>query len=263
MKKISLIIPAHNEEKRIGKTLEEYGAFLTKKKINREIDFEIIIVINNTSDKTEEVVKKISKKYPEIKYLNFKLGGKGFAIIEGFKKALGGNSEYIGFVDADMSTPADSFYELVKKIEEESFFDGVIANRWDKKSDIKIKQTISRRLVSRMGNIIIRTLFLFPYRDTQCGAKIFRKKIIKENISKLITINWGFDVALLFCLKKESNAKIISIPTTWEDKQESKLNIKKTPLRVFFSLIRLRVFHSPFKFLVRMYRKLPKKLQIK
>jgi glycosyltransferase involved in cell wall biosynthesis len=64
---ISIVIPAYNEEKRIGKTLEAYGTFFEDKKKNKEIDnFEILIVINGTTDKTEEVVKTFSKKYKEI-----------------------------------------------------------------------------------------------------------------------------------------------------------------------------------------------------
>jgi hypothetical protein len=63
-------------------------------------------------------------------------------------------------------------------------------------------------------------------------------------------------------LKKESDAKIIAIPTIWEDKQEGTINLMNTPIVMFASLIRLRLLHSPFEFIVRFYRKLPKKLKI-
>ncbi|MEK6827619.1 MAG: glycosyltransferase, partial [Nanoarchaeota archaeon] len=98
---ISIVIPAYNEEKRIGKILENYGAFFEKKKKGREIsDFEILIVINNTKDNTEEVVKKFAKKYSEIRFIRFEKGGKGFAITEGFKDALKNEkNKLIGFVD--------------------------------------------------------------------------------------------------------------------------------------------------------------------
>jgi len=252
---ISIIIPAHNEEKRIDKTLENYGRFFKEKKIKKEIkNFEIVIVINNTSDRTENIVKKYLKKYPEIRYLNLKQGGKGFAIIEGFKDVLKNNSKLVGFVDADCSTPPEAFYDLIKNIKS---YDGVIANRWDKRSIIETKQSLLRRFVSRGYNLIVRTLFLFPYADTQCGAKVFKANILKWNIEKIISSQWNFDIALLFCLKKEANAKIISIPTIWEDKRESKMDLKKIPIRMFASCIRLRLIHSIFKDFVRLYRKLP------
>lgn len=260
---ISIVIPAHNEEKRIKETLKEYAAFFKDKKKKKEIkNFEILVVINNTKDKTEEIVKEFSKKNKEIRYLNFKQGGKGFAIKEGFRDALNRDNEIIGFVDADMATSPESFYDLIKTLEKYPRLDGVIANRWDKRSKIKLKQTILRRLISRGYNFLVKSMFFLPYSDTQCGAKIFRRRVMENNIQKLVTSNWGFDVALLVCLRKESNAKIISIPTTWEDRQDSKVNLKRTPIFMFASLIRLRLIHSPFKFVVRAYRKLPEKLKI-
>ncbi len=259
-KMISVIIPAHNEEKRIRKTLETYGSFLAEKKKKEEIkDFEILVVINNTQDKTEEIVKEASKKYPEIRHLNFKQAGKGFAIIEGFKDALRRNNELIGFIDADMSTPPEAFYDLIKNIKN---YDGIIADRWHKKSIITPKQSLFRRFISRGYNLIVRTLFLFPYRDTQCGAKLFKREILEKNLSKLVTSNWGFDIALLYCVRRESHARIKSTPTIWHDEIGSKVNLKKTPIRMFASSIRLRLIHSPFKFIVRAYRKLPRALKI-
>jgi glycosyltransferase involved in cell wall biosynthesis len=260
---ISIIVPAYNEEKRIRGMLESYGSFFAEKKKKKEIEnFEILVVINNTKDRTEEVVKEFAKKYKEIRHLNFKQGGKGFAIIEGFKDALKRENKLIGFVDADMATPPEAFYDLIRVIEKNSGIDGAIANRWDKRSNIKLKQNFIRRVISRGGNWIIKTLFLLPFSDTQCGAKMFKRRVLEKSIGKLVTSNWGFDIALLFCLKKESHARIVSIPTTWEDKQESKINLKRTPFLVLASVIRLRLIHSPFKFLVRAYRKMPEGLKI-
>ena len=68
------------------------------------MDFEIIVAVNGSSDKTIEIVKSFAKKNKELKYLNLKKGGKGYAITEGFKEALKSNSNLIGFKDADMAT---------------------------------------------------------------------------------------------------------------------------------------------------------------
>jgi glycosyltransferase involved in cell wall biosynthesis len=260
---ISIVVPAYNEEKRIGKMLETYGKFFSEKKKEKEIkDFEILIVINNTKDRTEEIVKQFSKKYREIRHLDFKQGGKGFAITQGFKDALKRKNKFIGFIDADMSTPPESFYELIKTLEKNRRIGGVIANRWDKRSRISPKQNLFRRVISRGYNLVVRTLFLFPYADTQCGAKAFRREVLEGNMDKMISSQWNFDVALLFCLKKEARARIIDIPTVWEDKQASKVNLKRTPMLMLASLIRLRLIHSPFKFIVRFYRRLPARLKI-
>ena len=245
-------MPAHNEEKRIDKTLENYLYYFRGLKEKGKIDFEIIVVLNNCKDKTLDVVKRHNCK--ELKILDFETGGKGFAIIKGFKEALKSKFELIGFVDADMATPPNAFYGLIRNIGE---YDGIIANRWDKRSKIKPAQNLLRKITSRGYNSIIRIMFFLPFKDTQCGAKIFRRGIIEKKIYKIISSQWNFDVALLFCLRKESNAKIKSIPTEWNDQVGSKINIRKTPINMFFSAIRLRMIHSPFKDFVRIYHNLP------
>ena len=248
MERVIVVIPTHNEEKRIGLTLESYLKYFQDLKSKDILDFEIIVVLNNCSDNTLLVVEKY--KCPELKILNFKRGGKGFAIIEGFKESLKSDSTLIGFVDADMATPPNAFYGLVRNIGNAG---GIIANRWDKRSEIRPKQTLTRKITSSGYNVIIRSFFFFPFRDTQCGAKLFRREVLERNIHKIISSQWNFDVALLFCLRKESNAIIKSIPTQWSDKIGSKINVKSASTRMFLSAIRLRVMHSPFKSFLRIY----------
>lgn len=253
MKKISIIIPAYNEEKRIGKTLESYKVFFKEKKRKKEIkDFEIIVVINNTTDNTEEIVKKYLKTNKELNYLNFKRGGKGFAVIEGFKKALKRNFELIGFVDADMATGPEDFYDLVKNIED---YDGIIASRYLKGAVVKPKQSMQRIIASRIFNLLIKTLFLIHYKDTQCGAKLFKRKTIEAVIDDLIITKWAFDVDLLYQLKKKG-FKIKEFPTIWSDKEYSKINFKKAGPKMVLAVIRLRLLNSPFKGIIKIYDKI-------
>lgn len=247
MNKISIVIPAYNEEKRINKTLEEYISYFKKLKKQKILDFEIIVVINNTRDRTEEIVKEFCKKNKEIRYLNFKQGGKGFAIIEGFRDSLKRDNYLIGFVDADMATPAEAYYDLIKNI---GHYDGIIASRWIKESIVKTKQSFLRRILSRGFNFIVRVLFLMPYIDTQCGAKIFKKIVIEKVVNNLGVTQWAFDIDLLYQIKKRK-FKIKEHPTVWEDKRESKLDVTKTPLQMFLGVIRLRLINSFFEPLLR------------
>ena len=241
--KLSIIIPAHNEEKRISKTLEDY-AFFFRKKFKKE--FEIIVVLNGCIDNTLGVVKKFQKKYPSIRYLDFKQSGKGFAIIEGFKTAKG---DLMGFADADGSTNAEAFNDLILKINP---YDGIIASRYMKGSVVNPKQPIKRRIASRIFNFIVRVLFGLKTGDTQCGAKLFRKEAIKKMLPKLGITKWAFDVDLLYQIKRES-FRTKEIPTVWKDCLGSRLNIRKATIEMFLSLARLRLIYSPFKFIVRFY----------
>lgn len=243
--KLSIVIPARNEEKRIVNTLRVYGDYFRKKGVN----FEILVVLNNCTDNTLGVVKEAQKEFKEIRYLDLEPGGKGFALIEGFKDALKRDNELIGFVDADMSSPPGAFYDLVKNIGDA---DGAIADRWAKGS--KMEYSAFKKVRSLVYNYYVRGLFWFPYRDTQCGAKLFKRKILEENIHKIVSSNFNIDVALLFCFRKESNARIKSVPTFWIDREGTTVNLMVSPAKMFLAAMRLRLIHSPFKFVVRFYR---------
>ncbi len=242
--KISIVMPAHNEEKRIGKTLEDYGKFFMDKKRNKEIEgFEIIVVINNTQDRTEEIVEKCRKKHKEIRYLSFRQGGKGFAISEGFKEALKKDFDLIGFVDADMATPPEAYYNLVKNI---GNYDGCIASRAIPGSKVYPKQSLIRRFASRVFNFLTRVLFLMRYRDTQCGAKIFKRRSVQMVIGKLGMTRWAFDVDILYKMNK-LKFRIKEVPTVWRDVDFSKLNVKKQSIQMLLAIIQLRILNSPLK----------------
>jgi glycosyltransferase involved in cell wall biosynthesis len=238
--KISIIIPAQNEEKRIENTLKQYGKFFQNLKKQKILDFEIVIIINNTTDNTEKIVRKFSKKYKYIKYLNFKTEGKGFAIKEGFKYSLKGKNDLIGFVDADMSTSPEDFYDLFKNIKH---YDGIIASRWIKGARV-VKRTWIRKITSKIFNFVAGILFFLSYKDIQCGAKIFKRKVIEKIIYELNTPGWVFDVNLLFLCKKYK-FRIKEHPTVWQDKKESKItDLSKTSIQMLFEIIRLRLLLS-------------------
>ncbi len=256
--KISIIIPAHNEEKRIEKTLEEYGKFFENLKAGKKIkDFEIIIVLNGCKDRTIDIAKKATRKYKEIKYLEFEQAGKGFAIIEGFKEALKQEFDFIGFVDADMATSPESFYMLLENIKNN---DGIIASRRVKEAVVNPPKSLRRVIASSIFNFLVRSLFFMPYKDTQCGAKIFKRKVIEGVSNKIETTKWAFDVDLLYKLKKE-NMKIKEFPTYWSDKEYSKINLASAGPNMFFGIIRLRILHSPLKGTVKLYDKISEYLK--
>lgn len=250
MVKLSIIIPAYNEEKRIGKLLNSYLDFFSKK----IKDFEIIVVLNACKDNTLSVVKKFKDK--RIKYLNFKEAiGKGGAIVEGFKKSKG---KLVGFVDGDMATPPNAFYDLFKNVKE---FDGIIASRWIKGAKVYPRQSFLRRFAGRCFNFLVKLFFNLKFKDTQCGAKLFKSYVIKKILDNILITRWAFDVNLLY-LTKINNYNIKEIPTEWHDQKQSSLNIFKAVPEMFLGIIRLRLIYSNFNFIVKIYDKLPETLKI-
>jgi len=253
--RLCIVIPAWNEEKRVGKTLEYYCKFFDKK-VSRDFNYEILVVINNCQDRTEDVVKKYQKKFEKIKYIHLIPGGKGFAITEGFKEALKDNFDLIGFLDADMATNPEEYYRLFKNVYN---YDGVIASRW-KRGAIN-NYSFKRRIFSHGFNFVIRALLFLPYSDTQCGAKIFRKDFVDHIVESIGITAWAFDVNLLY-LAKQGRFRINEVATIWEDKEGSTVNVMKDTFSMFSAVLRLRLINSPFNFIVRAYDKLPSKIKV-
>mgnify|MGYP001558819214 CR=1 FL=1 len=246
MKSISIVIPAYNEEKRIGKTLECYCKFFDNKLKN---NYQILIVINGTTDDTEKIVKNYQKYYKSIKYIILKEAGKGLAVNTGLKESLTSRFDLIGFVDADLATSPLEYYKLIENIDN---YDGIIADRYIKGAKITPKFSFRRLVVSRIFNIIVRSLFFLPYKDTQCGAKIFKKEVIKSVINELTMTQWAYDIDLLYSCKKYG-LHIKSLPTNWIEAKGSTLNLKKASIQMFFSIIQLRIAKSKFNKLIKLF----------
>lgn len=255
--RVSIVIPAHNEGRRLPPMLLSYGAYFERLREERILDYELLVVINNSQDDTLRITQESQRANHRIRYLDLTPGGKGFAIIEGFRDALKRPNDLIGFVDADRATPPEAFYDLITAMGPST--EGVIAARWKRKSII-IGQTPLSRVKSLIFNLIVRALFLFPYSDTQCGAKLFKRQAVEYVHDKMSITRWAFDIDLLYKLRK-AGFLVIEIPTTWENKKDSRLNLIKGSLEMFLAVVRLRLLHSRFSFVVRAYDSLPETLK--
>lgn len=252
--RLSIVIPAYNEEKRIAGRLEDLSKTFESLRKKGVLDYELLIVINNTKDKTETIVKSYQKRNRNIRYLNLKQGGKGFAIIEGFKDAIKRkDNSFIGFVDSDLSTTGKEYFRLFESLLSNlKDYDGIMASRYLKGAKVFPKPTMRRIIASRVYNLWIRALFLMPYADTQCGAKIFKRAAIEKVANKLIITKWAFDVDLLYNLRKRG-FKIKECPTVWSDSDYSKINFMSAGPLMALAMLRLRLLNSPFYFIVGYY----------
>ena len=239
--KLSIVIPAHNEEHRLPPMLEAYAVYFSEKYAN---EAELIVVPNFCDDRTGDVARKIAELYPAVKVLDDPgQVGKGGAVMLGAQAADG---DLIGFVDADGATSPEAFDDLVEKIS----LDGcIIASRWMKGSKMSPRQPLSRRAASRCFNLMVRVLFGLRLKDTQCGAKLFRREVLLPVMRNLGVTNWAFDVDMLFQTKR-LGASIREIPTVWNDQAGSKMRVVHAGLNTFVALVRLRMFYSPFRFMI-------------
>ena len=233
--KLSIIVPAYNEEERIPPFIDVYTKYFFEKFGD---DVEIIFVVNGSTDNTEKVVKECTQGMKQIEII-VEPGkiGKGGAIIRGMEAATG---EVVGFADADASTQPPAFQDLVDRLNA-SDAGAVIASRWFKESCVFPKQTRLRRITSRIFNICVRTLFGLKIWDTQCGAKVLTNKAAKDIIPRLGVTKWAFDVDLLFQLRL-TGYKVIEAPTVWHDVGGSKLHVGRASFEMFLAICRLIPF---------------------
>jgi glycosyltransferase involved in cell wall biosynthesis len=244
MKRIAIIIPAYNEEKRIGTTLQAYLTYFSALQCSpiNPILTTFIIVLNGCTDTTEDVVHQITQGYGNVHIINVKQAGKGLAVAYGFEAALELSPavDLIGFVDADMATKPRYFHDL---IEEQGVHDGIIASRYMPGASVYPQRPWIKRVGSRLiYDSLVTALFGMRYHDVQCGAKLFTRNAIAAIFPRLHVRQWSFDVELLY-LCKRFGFNIKEHPTVWYDQTDSKLSIMRDGLRMPWSLVKIRIHH--------------------
>jgi dolichyl-phosphate beta-glucosyltransferase len=207
MIKLSVIIPAYNEEKRIERTLRDVDGYLKK----QNYEYEIIVVDNNSNDQTFEAVKKLeATSIQNAKVVRQTIQGKGMAVKLGVEYAKG---EYIMFMDADDATPISEIEKFWPALNEG--IEVVIGDRYMDKSH-QAKQPWYRTMLSRGSNLLIQIVLIPHINDTQAGFKAFKGEAAKR-IFKLITIHgWAFDMELLAIALKLSY-RIKAVPIVREE----------------------------------------------
>ncbi len=246
---LSIVMPAMNEEKRIGETLDSYGRYFSTIQQEQSLPCEIFVVINNTTDGTRAIVEEKQLEYPFIRYIDIPARGKGNAVTQGLRDALAKGFTYIGFVDADNATPPEAMWDLVRRLPNT---DGAIASRYVAGAVVSPKPTFQRIIASRIFNFLIRGLLFMPYRDTQCGAKAFRAAALRKALPLSTYSRWAFDVELIYNLRRLGCA-VVEVPTIWADREYSKINFLTAGPKMALGIVRLRLTHSPLKGLVRLY----------
>ncbi len=228
---LSIIIPAYNEEKRLGLTLRKILDYLDA----RQILAEIIVVDDGSSDRTSELAEEILKDWPLYRIISLpKNLGKGAAVKEGVLKASG---EFILFSDADLSTPIEELEKMLPLAREG--YEVVIASRALPQSEIKKRQSWLREHMGKTFNLFVRLLLLKGIKDTQCGFKLFEKEAAKKIFSQVKCCGYAFDVEALL-LAKQFGYKIAQVPVVWVNSPESRVSLIGSSLKMFFELMKIR-----------------------
>ncbi len=230
--KLSVIIPAYNEEKRAPKTISLIDEYLRR----QNYDYEILLVNDGSKDKTAEIVRNLESQFSHLRLLDNKENhGKGYVVKQGMLQAKG---EYRLFTDADNSTSMDQVEKMWPWFEKG--FDVVIGSRDIKGAVLDPPQPWIRKILLGEGFKLLRKILvgLWLLQDTQCGFKCFSAKAAQDVFSNMKMDGFAFDVECLV-LAKRLGYKIKEIPVRWVNDLESKVKIKSI-FKMLIDIIKIR-----------------------
>jgi len=226
--KVSVIMPAYNEDERIEtcfhrvvESLRKYGQL-----------FEIILEEDGSTDRTPEIIDNLAEEYLFVKALHFpRRMGKGFGVRKSLEKARG---ELIVSIDSDMEYPPERIPELLRKI---NGVDIVIGGRTNWRN---YKTKVWRRLSSIVYSLLLKVLFgVNGLHDPQSGFKVYKRKVI-DNLSPLTSNGFEIDTEILVKAVKKGY-RVDHLPITYTYKGNSKVDMLRDPLRMLISILRWKI----------------------
>jgi len=231
---ISIVIPAFEEETRLIEPLRQIFVFIESEKLNAEV----IVVDDGSKDKTKESAERVFAEFPAIsaKVIRYEENrGKGFAVKIGLQAA---QADVAIFSDADLSTPIEEIYKLIKPIESGEF-DVTFGSRALDRKLIGTHQPWRREQGGKVMNLIIRTMSGLNFSDTQCGFKAFNMKKFRPLLDVMTVDRFGFDVEFLF-VAQFHNLRLKEIPVRWNNVEGSKVSVLRDTRRMIGELNQIR-----------------------
>jgi dolichyl-phosphate beta-glucosyltransferase len=231
---ISIIIPAFEEEDRLGETVRTILRYVAAD----DLSAEIIIVDDGSADRTAAVGEAACEEFPEIpakviRYVENR--GKGFAVKTGLLAAEGNIAL---FSDADLSTPIEEMHKLIEPIKTGEY-DVTFGSRALDRTLIGTHQPWRREQGGKVFNLVVRMMTGLPFWDTQCGFKAFRMSKFRPLLELMTIDRFGFDVEFLY-VAHVRGLRLKEIPVRWNNDDRSKVNVLRDSVRMFDEVRQIR-----------------------
>lgn len=234
--KIEFCLPIHNEEKILSDSSQKLLDFLTSQ--NFPFDWQIIIVINGSSDSSLDIAKELNKKFPDkINYTNTKNPGRGQALKDYWQISP---ADILVYMDIDLAVSLDAIPTLIQPLLNNQ---AQIAVGSRLLANSQIERSFIRELSSQTYNFLSRLLLGHKLSDMQCGFKAITKPAFMAIAPYLQDPHWFFDTEMVI-ISKEAGYQIKEIPVNWQenryDKRKSKVKLLRDSIKMFKNLIELR-----------------------
>ena len=226
---LSIVIPSHNEEKRLPKTLEAIDEFLCRQAYSSEI----LVVENGSVDRTYQVAVGYCSRISNLQVIQVEGRGKGLAVKHGMLSATG---EYRFFCDADLSMPIEEVNRFLPP--QLPGVEIAIGSR-EVPGAVRYNEPAYRHLVGRVFNSMVRLLALPDLNDTQCGFKCFRADVTEDIFPCQVFKGMSFDAEILY-IATLRGYKITEVPIPWYFNADSRVRLFKDSFQMGKDLLTIR-----------------------
>jgi len=235
---VSFVVPAYNEEPRLGASLARLIEFAA----SQPYKVEIIVVDDGSADRTAEIVRKAERASGNVslRLLQHERNrGKGAAVRSG---ALAAGGDVVLYLDADLATPPEEAAKLLQALAAGA--DVAAGSRVQPGGfDMRASQPAWRRIGGRLFARARRRFLLSDVEDTQCGFKAFRREAAQAIFPRQRLDGWAFDAELLF-LARKLGFSVRQVPVEWRHVEGSQLKLGPvSALREVGDLLRIRWMH--------------------
>jgi glycosyltransferase involved in cell wall biosynthesis len=225
---LSIVVPAYNEERRIGASLDELRTYLAASLWT----WELRVVDDGSADRTAAVAADAGRDEPRIVVQREPHRGKGGAVRAGMLAARG---KYRFLCDADLSMPVR---ELPRFLPPQVHADVAIGTR-EGMGARRVGEPIVRHLAGRVFNNLVQRLAVSGIEDTQCGFKMFSAHAAETIFPRVSVEGWAFDIEVLW-IARERGFSIAQVPIEWHYRQESHLDLVRDGVGMLQDVLRIR-----------------------
>lgn len=230
---LTIVVPAYNEEKRLGATLKRMLAYFDE----QGSPFEILVVDDGSTDGTASLVETISACRKEVRLISYKPNrGKGYAVRQGM---LAGRGERLLLSDADLATPIEEVEKLMAQLN--NGYDIAIGSRDVKGSELIKHQSWLRETGGKTFNKMVQLIAVPGIHDTQCGFKLFTRSAAQDIFSRCTVDHFAFDVEVLYLAIRVLGYRVAETPIRWAHQEGSSVVFWRDAFRMAKTLFKIRI----------------------
>lgn len=227
--RLSIVIPAFNEEHRLGTTLRRLHEYLTA----QDYSWEVLVVSNGSTDDTVGLVARSAAEMPNLLLIDIPERGKGIASRTGVLQSRG---DIVFLCDADLSMPPESLSSFLQAIE----LVDVVAGSREATGARRIQEPWHRHFMGRVFNRLVQAIAVKGIEDTQCGFKALRREAAFDLFSEQRLNGFAFDVELLY-LARKYGYRIAELGIEWHFDDDSRVRPGIDTLGMVKELLMIRV----------------------